>query len=1012
MHIDYLVKKCYNDTMKLTLFRFLKSCGTAIILLMAFFLCAWFFSPDTAEAETYSVGTNVYTVTLDYGEAPRYPIFTHQESGKHFKIVSYYAEDKNGSIFSLVEGGVVTALPSESYRIEASSNTVYCDQNGNVLSGDTFDGTIRVIVQRKVLPIVVSAASLTKMYGDTVDGALTWDFKEDSDRDYTKAISFSCAGFAAAAHVGDYAVSVTSVTKGGNDISAFYDVELYPEEGTDPVLFSVTPRGITVTLSEQATVAFNHYAMEDGVSVRSASASGVNGETVTAYYRLKNPPENVLTVGAAYEVEAYRYEVSSSGGATQYSLTDTSDYVLTFDYNQNTVIAGKGTLTVYQDQSLVESRQGDDSYFYHSFTYAYLDPVVKYYTDILLIRIPYYGEDVVLRCGVDAPYGSLAAGDYALTMFPFQEEARLTSVSLEGTIVLTVTKRVLTYDGADSAEIMRGDSFVKRVTLSFEDQDYAFDLTADVSGRSVGDEVPYTSFAAVTNPNFDLDYSAAKVTLVKRSTGVSLVGAATASVPYGDDYALATLYLDRGTPAEQELTSVPVSYAYTASGSSARRDGLPMEIGSYVVYCSIVSDLYQATEKTVNLTITKRPVAGYYHITSAKKVYGQNFDFGNSVQLICLYDYDEVTHTVDRTSRINVTAGMVGGVLLTSSGGGPTQRVGSYDFDFSGADAQRYRIVAAIVYDITEEEEAAKFSVVKANAPAAPVVSVEATGRDIKVLSTGSVKAELSLKEDYSSAKTQSSATGTVTFTGLTCGALYHIRVRAEDSANYKSPSAWVEGTQAVLFGKPEVTVDEVLSNSAKVTASVKNAVDDYVIQYRIGATGTWMDGVEVQTLKPDTQYVVFFRAKNANATGEAASVSLHTLCAPVSQNELSIEFDRSSGFLSVTSSVDRLEYKLFTASGEAITEEWTALGEFVDLQKDTKYLLQVRLSDKNGETASEITEITIDTHQKGTFSIKRFLCNNFLFFIAGGLAIAIAIAAILFVDVKKKAEGEELGGE
>lgn len=992
--------------MKLTLTRFLKSCGAALILLMAFFFCAWFFAPKTAQAETYSVGENVITVTLDYGAAPRYPVLTHQDSGKHFKIVSYLAEDKNGATFSLVEGGVVTAVPA-TYHLPVRTNTVYCDQAGNVLSGDDFSGVIRVVVQKNLLPITVSAASLTKTYGDAVT-ALGWDFKEEADRDNTISISFACAGFAAAAHVGTYDVSVASVTKGADNVSAFYDVRLYPEEGDDPVRFSVTSRAITVTLASQATVPFNHHVGADGVSVCSASASGVNGETVTAYYCLSSPPEGVLTVGESYEVEAYRYEIASSLGTESYSLTDDSDYAPSFLYDQNTVVAGKGNLTIYQDQSLIETRAGDNAYLYYPFSYPYLELLVKNYVGNMWISVPYFGLNLSLYCEADAPNGVMAVGSYPLTLLAYNC-ASFDSVVFEGDVLLSVVKRTLTYSGADSAEIMSGNTFVKRVTLSFEDRDYLFDLTADVSGRAVGDEVPYASGVAVTDANFDLDLSGATVTLIKRSTGVTLAADAQVSVSYGEEYELAALYLDRGAPTEQKL-QVPVVYAYTATGSNVRKTGLPVEVGGYVVYCSIDSDLYEAEERTVSLTVAKRPVAGYYHITSAQKVYGQTFDFSRNVQLLCLYDYDEVSHTADRANPIALTDGMVGGVLLTCSAGGATQRAGNYDFDFSGADAQHYRIVAAIVYDITAEEEVSKFTVTKASAPAAPVVNVEVTGRDMRVLSTGPIRAEVSLKADYSSATAKTSTTGTVTFPGLTCGALYYVRVRAEDSSNYKAPGPWTEGAQAVPFAKPEVTLGSVLSNAAHVSATTAHATEDYIVQYRIGATGTWMDGDEVKQLKPDTQYVVYFRLKNEVTAGESTSLSFHTLCAPVSQNELSIEFDRMTGSLSITSSVDRLEYRLYSESGELLTDDWTELSEFMDLQKDTTYLLQVRQSNKNGETASEITEITIDTRLKGKFSLKRFLCNNFLFFIGGGLVIAIAIAAILFAEVKRKAESEELG--
>lgn len=996
--------------MKSTLSRILKACGAALLLLTAFFFCAWFCGGAEAEAETYSVGNNVFTVTLDYGAAPRYPILLHQDSGKYFKITSYYAEGKNGSIIPLVEGGAVTASPG-TYRLQANINVTLCDQSGNLLSGDTFDGVIRVDVQKKILPVKVYSSSLEKIYGQNQSGDLSWDFKEEADRDGAISILFASAGFAATAHAGTYPLAAATVTKGETDVSALYDVRLYPQEGEGSVSFTVTPAPITVTLAEEATVPFNHYKLSDGESVVTSSAAGVNGETVTVYYRLKTPVDGVLTVGEKYQVEGCRYEISSSGGTASYALTDASDYLPELLYDKDEVVAGKGTLTVFQNVDLIEERRADPSQFYCSFAYDYLDPVVEYYRGEVWIHLAYFGRDVILCGEIDRPDGAVPAGAYPLTLISFDCED-LTSVLFDGQILLTVNKRVLAYGEADVAEVMTGNSFVKRISLTFASTAYAFDLTADLSGRTVGETISYASFTAVTDPNFDLDFAAATVTLVKRSTGIAIVPFGRDHVFYGEEYAPAALYADHGTPAAR-VVEEPVLFSYKVKGATQLRNGLPAEVGSYVVYCSIDSDVYEAAEISVDLTVAKRPVAAYYLITSAKKPYGQSFDFGRNVQLTSLYDYDENTHEVDRSNPIAITDGMVGGMILTSTGADAGQTVGEYEFDFSGATAQHYRIAAAIVFDLAAGDVAETFSVVKADAPPKPDLSIEITGRELKVSADGPIRGEISLRADYGGAKVQSGSKGLISFTQLTYGAVYHLRVRAEDNQNYESASTWSEVTKAIPFAKPEVAVSTLLSNGLVVTCSMRNAVDGYVIQHRVGSSGEWKDGTEVTGLKPDSDYTLSFRAKNEVTTGAENTFSVHTLRAPVDKKNLEIELDRTAGTLSVVSSVRDLEYRLLSSSGDPLNEEWAPLGEFEKLDKDATYLLQVRLAASEGVAASEIAEITIDTHEKrDPFSFAKLFTAGFLFVVGGALLIAAIILLVFFVKWKKKSDREELGGE
>ena len=979
------------------------------LVFVAALLCAWLLFCYTAEAETYSVDENAITVHLDYGAAPRYPVYHHEESDKYFKVTSYYVEDKKtGSMFSLLTDDRVTAAPG-TYKMSASGNTTLCDSVGNPLTGDDFTGTITVVVQKNLLPITVSAASLSKTYGE-VAPALSWDFKEEGDRDNTIEITFAYDGFAKDAAVGSYPVTVSGVTKGGAPTD-LYDVRLYTEQESTQVDFVVNKKPVTFTLAEEGAVPFNSFLLPDGQSVCTVAQAGADGEALTAYYRLKTPPEGLLTVGEKYDVEAYRYEVATAQETLSYAPDDESNYEPSFVYVKDKVLAAQGELTIYQDPSLVAERQNDPAYLFKTFRFEYLDPIVSDYRDEIILTFDYYGLEVTLRCSLEAQAGALDCGDYALTYKTFGC-ASLSDVHFDGQLVLTVYKRTLVYDGADSAEVMSGNSFVKRVTLQYGLLSCDFELTADLTDKTVGQEATYASFVSA-NPNFTLDCSSAKVTLIKRSTGVSVVSNGVTSVHYGDEYTLAAAYLNYGKADAALLSEEKVVYSYVASGSSKVNDGLPAEVGSYTVYCDLSSDLYSASRLSISLTVEKRPVAGYYRITTSTKVYGEYFDFGKNTQLIALYDYDEQSGTVDRTSSIPITGGMLGGELLRSEGASASKKAGEYPFDCSGATAQKYRMAAAIVFDIAAGKEVTSFVVQKADAPAAPTLNVTVQGREIIVQTAGQVKGELSAKADYSGAKTLSSLKGTLDFTQLTYGETYYIRVRVEDDNNYKTASKWTETVKTVPFAKPDVAVSELASESVTVSATIKNAVSDFTIQHRVGTSGKWEDGATVTGLSPDTQYVLFFRAKNASATGEETSLSVRTLLAPVAKDRLQIELDREAGTLSVTSSVEGLEYRLIAPTGEPLTEEWLPLGDFSELDRDATYLLQVRIAATGDGLASEIAEITIDTHKpKEPFSLSRFLSNWFLFFVGGGMLVVGALLLPLLLKVKRKAEEQELGGK
>ena len=969
---------------------------------------------ERAEAETYPIGSNI-AINLDYGAEPHYPHFYNQASGKYFKVVSYNVELQSGAIVSLLTGGRVLMDPG-TYLLHASDNTALCDEHGLIITEeqnggpitDVFHGDISVVVQKNTLPITVTSESLVKTYGETAS-TVVWNFRDESDRDNTIEITFSSLGFAPTAHVGEYAVSALSVKKRGEDVTSLYDVLLHPEEGSGAVTFTVLPRDITFTLSTKDTVEFNHWLLADGESVTTLTVDGVNDESLTAYYRLKNTPQGVLAVGESYEVEAHYYTV----GSTRYAIGDPSDYSPSFVYDENAVLAGKGTLIVYTDPSLIESREGDLFYLYHDFTCDYLDPTVTLEGEGEIgVGVKYFGRDLILYCDLADPVDNLSSGEYDIT-FSQCVSGDFCSIRFEeGVVTLRVNKRVLLYEGEDSAEVASGDSFVKRVSVPYNEKNYAFDLTADIAGRKVGDILSYASAVAVTDDNFELDFSSSSVTMVKRSSGVTVTSLVGSRVYYGYDEPLATLKV-----GGQEAEGV-IDYAYSPSGSSARTAGKPTALGSYVVYCNLVSDIYEAVETSFSLTVEKRPVAAYFVLTTASKVYGDTFDFSNAnnVHLDRFYEYDVQKRKVDRERSISLAGVTLGGTSLTSAGAAASAAVGSYSFDYSGILTTNYAIMAGIYYDNGAKKEVTSFSVTKASAPAAPTVGSSVSGRSIRVTVSPlpSGRAELSLSSDFSDKTALSVSGGTVTFTNLTYGASYYLRVRAEDSANYSSPSDWTAMQKAIAipFAAPEVEITSVGSGSVSFKAEdAEDAVEGYSVQYRVGTSDVWRDGEVVTGLDPDRDYNLYFRFKNAVTVGATAHIAVHTLLAPVEESALTLSYDRAFGELTVTGEIESLECRLVSASGEYLTG-WIALADLPALTNDTTYTLLVRIAATDTKEASEIREIAVDTHEvKEPLTLKRFLSDWFLIVIGGGLVLVAAILIFALVRKKSKADTEELGG-
>lgn len=1007
--------------MKMISLRAHRILAITLLLLAAVISCFFFAGMETARAEAlYDLGECVEanSINLAYGDVASYPVRKIAGEDKYFKVVSYLASETVGSsTFSLITAGRVTATPG-TYYMAALSNTKPSDESGNTLEGECA-GILIVNVTEKALSVTMEEAALSKIYGEEIT-ALEWDFLSEEDRDDSLEISFVSAGFASSASRGSYPISVSSVTKGGAPVTEYYDITVLVKETSAAAELTVLPKPVTIEYAEEAMVPFNSYLMSDGESVVSRSGSGVNGESVIAYYRMKEEAPAVLTVGASYEIECYRYEViPSEGEAVSYAIADPSDYALTPLMTATAVLAKSGRVTLYQDESLIAAREGDPSYLYlppSVFTYTYRDGIVSdYHSEIVIEDVTFYeGVTGAIRCRVSAAEGAdIPAGRYPMTLNGYDCPV-IEELILDESVCLTVNKRnVGAYAESDSAETAMGDSYTKRVTFSYEEEEYLFDLTADLTGSSVGSVLSYTYLTSLTDPNLEITFSEATVTVVKRSTGVSLEAESPRTVYYGSSYTVASLWLDHGSEGGRELSET-VLYRYHTAGSSAAFDGLPSKVGNYVVICRVESELYEVQPLSVELTISKRPVAAAYELTSSYKAYGESFSFvtGSTVRLRKLYEYDVETGLEDRAREIAFSSGAIGGTILSSEGGRADAAVGEYPFDLSLLTSQYYDVKKAIVLDISSGEEVTKFVVVKAASPDAPSVTFTVSGREVRVNAAGVIRAERSLKSDMSSA-TSSEGTNSVRFTGLTYGETYYMRVRVEDLANYNAVGAWSEVKEVkVPFAKPKVAVSSLGSERAVFTADdLKNSVQGYLFQHRIGS-GAWSEGLEVSGLRANTNYTISFRAKKGDVTGEVSEISIRTLRAPLDKEKVDYSYDREQEKLVLTSEEKGLEYRLLSSLGEVISD-WDEESVFEQLQADNRYLLQIRYPETEQLDASDITEIEIDTHEvKPPFEARGFLSDWFLLFVGGGLLIWTILFIILFAKSKRQTDREELGGK
>ena len=1000
-----------------------------VIAFAAIFLCGLFFcarssAGETAQAETYSLGDETIKLSFSYGQEVSLDTVRNY-SGIRYKIISFNVSSATGSdsFFPLLDKDNRVTVTPGTYYLSAVSNVKPTDSAGNVLEDSGCSGTLRITVRKSEIPITVTSECLTKTYGDTLT-ALPYEYVNAKDAEKDLTITFSSEGFDAAAKAGaSYPVSVTT------DKPDCYSVTLsIKDAGTnDAVRLTVSPRPIELAYESVALVPFNRYLMADGESVCSVSRkSDVNDDTIICYFRMKDSVPSVLTIGDEYPIEYYRYAVKPDGeDASFYGAEESSDYAPTVSMTADTVRAKTGDVTIYQDESKIEERRSDPSYYYLSpdfFSYTYLDETVADYDGTLSVELPLYeGITVSLCCQVeedDALIGTnLPAGEYLMSLKEPYEGELIQSLTFEGdTVRLLVNKKnVGEYREEEEEEALAEIGKVTSLTITIEG--YEFRLTADLTDPKdlkVGDKVAYTSCESLTDPNCEISYGEARVTVVKRSSDISLVAPSSeVSVLYKEGFTLAVPYLNYEEEGERVLEE-KVTYEYRnygSSGSYSRSENPPTKAGVYEVICTLSSFYYEAAPVIVKLSIAKRPIALYYEVASTTKAYGVSAAFGSErpkigLKVTGMRDCDP--ETGEESGEIEaVNDGDFSGTLLTSAGLSASAAVGEYDYDVSRIGSTNYVVVKAVVYD-KDGKLSEKFAVVKAAQPPALdpetlTVSVSTADRRITVKGTGALQGEVADNAGFSSAKS-AEGTDTLTFPGLTCGKIYYFRVRLIDGDNYESAEGvWSESKEVeLLFPKPTVTLSDVTSGSARFTASVKNSDTGYTFAYRINS-GDWKAGSEITGLSPDTKYSLSVRAEKGEIKGESRTIELRTLRAALPKEAVSCRFDKETGTLSVSSGTEGVEYRLLTPAGEVLSD-WSAEPAFGELTADTRYLLQIRQMGEGGVEASDVTQIEIDTREpEKPFTFKDFVSDWFLLFVGGGALILLAIVVAVFVKKKNK---------
>ena len=1002
-----------------------------LILAAALLLALAPLSATEASAEDYNIGIDVQ-VTLTYGDAPVSGVMRIGDSNKFYKIASYLGSTAIGGEESPLLGGDgrVSAAPG-SYYMNARGKVNGTDEEGNVLPGVECEGRILFVIQQKSLQLNVASDKLGKVYGDEID-SLPYTYRNPEDEDSSLTIVLTSAGMDPTAAVGSsYAVSMLSATKNSEDVTAYYDVTVFEAGSTNAANVTVSKKPVAFVYDTVLEVEFNDFLLDDGVSVLSMNKTGANGDVVTLFFRLTEA-QTLLSIGEFYEIEPYKYVVTPSvGEPVTYALTDESNYDVSADLSSASSVKAKiGSVTLFQDESKIEARASDPSYVYldpSKLTLTYLDDALTNFSGTVTFSglVLYPNVLIDLTCSIVCGETNVPAGEYALTYVSFSSDS-VRSVSAED-LTLIVQKRVAgSFTELVEREYGLEGNLVLELDRECKGETYSFELTAPTEGLAVGSLTPFTAMTSLTDENVILSYSSAIVRIVKRSTDVSIVAKnGLDRVVYGEAIDPCGIYVNYGKTGETLLGETLV-YSHKKAGETLSRSGVPSQVGSYVVTCSLQSDSYDAEELVFDMTVIKRPVAAYYEITSAKKTYGETFLFStNTVQLIALYYYDVELGEEDR-GKNGLAAGSelgsaLGGTGVSSAGGLKDAAVGSYPFDTSGIVSPIYDVKKVIMLDISTKDEAhgnpgeevTVFTVQKAQRPGAVTAIYEISGRAAVISAKGgetSLQAQLSEKSDFSSPQA-SSGTNSAKFPNLRYGVTYFVRLRVSDPINYREEDGdWSETISfAIAFPKPTVKLQSATSTSLTFSADALSAASGrYVFQYKVG-DGDWEEGLEVKGLSPDTPYTVRFRAYNKAAAGQESSLTERTLRGPVSEKKVNLSFDEKSGVLKAESALS-LEYRLLDED-DIVLEDWSDECEFSDIKKDGNYTLEVREPARNGKAASETLRIAVDTSPVKKVVSGGFLSQWFIFVVGGAALVLLVIFIIVFAKVKKSVDETELGG-
>ena len=988
----------------------------AALVALLFFVCI----PVEAQAESD------YVIPLTFDTIP--PSDLYIQKGDNTFLVKYFKgrKDNSGELVDLVDKDTKKVKVGKgSYYADGSEVAVAYDLNSGeeIVDGPVYTGRIVFKVDGRSLSTPLSAEVLSKEYGDGSRSAIVW---EKTENENTIVVTFESEGLAATAVPGTYPLSVKSVTSGGVNVMDEYTVTPKVGNTTATATLTVTAKPLTVSFAEEQSVPFNNFIMAgETESVACVETSGVNGEIVTAYFRLTEADrgKTVLSVGEQYTVEYFKHTVRDGEGdpvsADYYSVTADLSSV-------STVRAVSGPITLYQGDVTAYAGRADCVQFDISdFTYTYLDEFVSSYDNILRFEDVqlYDGVVVDLRCSIVCDKSVIPCGTYALTLLGVEQEG-FDEVALASGFSMIVVPRVLRYSGTKECQYGY-KTFQTDVKVSDPDSEteYTFTLSASiVDGTAVGESVAYSGTSAVSKEDTGilLDYSEARVSIVRRSDGVSFRAADDLSaVYYHAAYTVGTLTLTENG----KMTTLPsddIEYSYSINGG-AYTSGLPRVVGTYKVKSTLRStSSYIAEEAIFDLVIVPCPVLAVYRVERASKRYGETYRFASETMLLTnLYFYNVGSGTPDRTrdyraAPYNETVSAIS--AITCAGAAASAELGSYPVTVS-LKTGNFDVKAILLYDKSTTIETSMLTVVQGIRP--PTTSVTAkvgTGKNDRVIDVTVASApaivQISEKSDFSVKNEVSTSDGNASFKNRKYGQVYYVRACLTDAVRYENENGeWSEvKTVSVSLPAPTVTLVEgsITDTTAEFTASAISNAANYVLEYRVGSSGRWTEGLEVAGLTPGAKQTVYFRAKAASVTGQETSVSLTALCAPVKEDAVSVSYDRETGALTITSDA-AVEMRLLSKSGEVITD-WTSERVLDGVPRDAEYILQVRNA-VDGEN-SVITEIETDTYRKGPFTILTYLSDWFLVWIGGLLVVMLVVIAILFARVKRNMDRRLLGGK